>query len=251
MIDMEQSIEDVLLGTLARIKIDPSLSVSDALIASCNELGHVHMHAAAVLIKEAMLRPELGRGVQFQDAIVERALHATQANRSRELVRSQRAPAVSGQKRNDAMSDNVETKAAAAARVKKYNVGDTFNTVTTMGLQVTDANRKATCGYQFSRKTARDGTMDLPEGTPVRYLGARAVYEGQSSTKRMIFKVARGTPVFLNGTETVLDNDIEIAGVVNHVDADDPYNVQARENDAKRAEKARIKAVATAATKAA
>ena len=147
----------------------------------------------------------------------------------------------------DTTNTGTETSAdTIASRGKRYTVGDTFTTVAIMGLKATDANRKPTCGFQFSRKTEKGGTMDLPAGTSVRYVGAKAVYDGQASTKRMMFRVAKGTTVTLDGASITLDNDIDIAGVVNHIDPEDPYNVAAVANEAKRAEKAALKAQAVA-----
>lgn len=144
------------------------------------------------------------------------------------------------------MTDNTNNTDTIASRGKRYTVGDTFKTVATMGLKATDSTRKATVAYQFSRKTGKDGTMDLPAGTDVRYVGAKPVYEGQASTKRMMFRVAQGSTVILNGASVILDRDIDIAGVVNHIDPEDPYNVEAAKNDLKKAEKAALKAQAVA-----
>lgn len=253
---MEHGIEGILATALDAVKKDSGLAALDAVQRASAAASPEDRKGAIELVRRAAMRPETGMGKTFQESILRRALLSIKSNRSsgldphRPSGRSASGrPVDAGIERKNVMSEN-ENTTGSNARSKKYNVGDTFNTVATMGLQVTDGNRKPTCGYQFSRKTGRDGTMDLPEGTAVRYVGARSVYDGQASSKRMIFKVTAGTRVILNGQDTTLDGDIEIAGVVNHIDADDPYNIQARENEAKRAEKAALKAAAAAAAKA-
>ena len=90
---------------------------------------------------------------------------------------------------------------------KKYKVGDVFNLVAEMGLQ--PSGNGADVPYKLSRKTGKDGGRTLAQGTPLTYVGARAVFKDKPSSKRMIFRLEDGT---------------EVAGVVNHIDPDDPYN---------------------------
>lgn len=255
---MQMTIEKIISSALDAVRKDPSCSVIDALQRASVDVDPLVRKQAADIVREASFHPELGMKENFQVVILERALRKALAvskssigpSRPRDMAgrSSQQTPANAGTGRKN-MSENNNEKAGSNPRSKKYNVGDTHSTVATLGLQPTDPSRKATCGFQFSRKTARAGVMDLPEGTDVLYIGARDVYEGVSSSKRMICRVTAGARVILDGQETTLADDIEIAFVVNHIDADDPYNIQARENETKRAEKARIKEAARAVSK--
>lgn len=233
---------DILHRALALVREDRGMPALEAIQRVSQGSEPEARRRAGELFQQALVRPEVGLGTSFQDRILERAIEFAQ--------KETKAMAVSiGRKE---MTENTNEKKAApsadtiASRGKRYMVGDMHRTVALMGLQPTDATRNAACQYQFSRKTGRDGTMDLPADTEVRYVGAKAVYEGVAASKRMIFRVAKGSKAVLDGQEVILDSDIDIAGVPNHVDADDPYNIAARANEAKKAEKASLKAAANA-----
>lgn len=255
---MENNIAVIITEALTIVRADATVSAIDAMRQASMGHSDASRTCAMELFETAMVRPETGLGRTFQDAILEQALrmaHKRLGITQQQGARAQEPTQRVGEKRmEEHMSENdsnTNTPSAPKAS-KRYNVGDSFATVATLGLKPTDAGRPASCGYQFSRKTGKEGVMDLPEGTEVTYVGAKAVYDSQPNSKRMLFKVAAGTRVILDGADTTLDQDILIAGVVNHIDPEDPYNIQARENEAKRQRKAQLKSDASAAkTKAA
>lgn len=142
--------------------------------------------------------------------------------------------------------ENKKNDGLIASNAKKLMVGDRFNTVAKMGLLETDPGRNPVCKYQFSRKTGKTGTMDCLADTSVQYVGAKQVYGDAPSSKRLMFRIAAGTKVILNGAEVELESDIDVAGVMNHVDPNDAYNVQARANEAKKAAKEALRAAVRA-----
>ena len=66
--------------------------------------------------------------------------------------------------------------------------------------------------------------MDLPAGTELVNLGHREVFVGRPSTRKVIMLLHAGASVMLDGTLLSLDRDVEVAGVMNHIDPNDPYN---------------------------
>lgn len=254
-LEMDQNVERILLEALRLVRNDHSLAALDALQLASSMSSVQDRKRASEAFQKAALKPEMGRGSSFQESIFERALLSVKMHQRIDPARKQafsvkNQPTMASKGRNSGMVEN-KNNSSSTSRTKKFNVGDTFKTVALMGLQPVDPNRKPTCDYQLSRKTGRDGVMDLPEGTEITYVDVGEVYEEQTSSKRLIFRVSAGTPVILDGQHKTLEADIEIAGVVNHIDPDDPYNVRARENEAKREEKARLRTVVSKASQAA
>ena len=230
----------LLEGLLEAVRRDPSVPVM-ASIRDVRSVDDAVRRRAISLIREASIRPEVGLGESFQEPILERAIR----------LAKERATSARKEKRmSDESTETLVSDDTIVSRNKRYTVGETFKTVGTMGLKPTETGKGAVCAFQFSRKTGKQGVMDLPSDTPVRYVGSKNVYDGVASSKRMIFRVAAGTVVLQDGVEIPLDHDVDVAGVVNHIDPDDPYNVAARANEAKRLERANLKAQAEAAKKA-
>jgi hypothetical protein len=229
--------EIVLQAALQKVKRTSSSAleaIQEALSGSKPEIRQKVME----LFQQALIRPEINMGDLFQESILEHAIRQSQ----KERLISQRQMSIKFQpdkvvKQGEMVEDMNNLSNTIASRRKQYIVGDMFETVATLGLKETDNNRKAICKYQFTRKIGKNGTMDLPASTPVRYVGVKTVYEGQANSRRMIFRITKGVKVFLDGNEITLDADIDVAGVDNHVDADNPYNVNAKANEIKRAKK--------------
>lgn len=233
-----------------RVALDSSLSLNDALQISGKNVRDIDRKAALDCLTEASMKSEIGKFENFQSMIAKNALLIAKNKAFKKQAKIQKGEKKTMEIKGESANNDNKAVIAAGSKAKKYVKGDLFKTVSTMSLQLTEANKKASCGYQFSRKTARPGVMDLPEGSEVRYVDARLVYDGVASSKRMIFKVNAGTRVLIDGTSSVLQNDIEVAGVINHIDPDDPYNIKQRSADAKKAEKSKLRA-AIALTKVA
>lgn len=225
-----------------RVALDSSLALNDALQISGKNVRDIDRKAALNCLTEASVKSEVGKFENFQSIIAKNALliAKNKAFKKQEIMKKGEKKTMETKTRNNVNVNNAVI--ATGSKTKKYTKGDLFKTVSTMSLQLTETNKKASCGYQFSRKTARQGVMDLPEGSDVRYVDSRLVYDDVASSKRMIFKVSAGTIVLIDGAQSALHNDIEVAGVVNHIDPDDPYNIKQRVADAKKIEKSKLRA---------
>jgi len=211
-------------------------------------------NAVQAVLMRAMMEVPIGSGEGFHGSIIDMAMSLAGCNTEQALDKGKKTDkrAVRTAKKEKQMATKDGKKDTTdMSKAGKYSIGDEFTTVATMGLQPTEAGKGAACGYQFSRRVGRQGLMDLPEGTSVRYVKAGLVYDGQASSKRMFFRVTAGTPIMIDGVTQPLDADILVAGVVNHIDPENSYNVQARANAARKQERARLKAAAESAKKAA
>lgn len=262
---MEQNTDDVeqAFTVLTRAAaFVPRDTATEAIQRARSELspGAAAMRIVHDAFASALTQPVLGRGDGFHAAVIQTATRILRegsrpiaaatfekytkelAERSERLIRASEDERVEG----DSGMVNESVGDAGTVDVKKYAVDEEFRLVATMGLRPTETGRDAACGYQLSRRTGKNGTMDLPEGTPVRYVGMKQVYPSQASSRRMMFRIASGTIYRLDGQELTLEGDIEVAGVVNHIDPSDPYNVQLRENEARKAERTAIRTAALA-----
>lgn len=192
----------------------------------------------------ALERPILGSGNSFHTSVIQTAIRVIEERQIGTLIKigGSRAevpvtPAVS--KSEAAPTSERGTGGVTVSR--RYIVGDEYQTVAVLGLKPTEPARGATCPYQFSRHTARPGVIDLPAGTTVTYMSVGPVYPSQTSSKRMMFSVKAGTKCALDGVEMTLEADTVVAGVSNHIDPEDAYNVQLRENEAKKQTKRTIR----------
>lgn len=241
---------ELILSRASTLATETKASAWESIQAACREhkAGDPERTLIQDAFAEALVSVDIGQGVDFQRAIVDRAHRIVQMGQRGSKVpglpRTKR-PASVGKGRERVMSESIENTESTeviieddAGRKKKYRHGDTYQLVATMGLQATKEDDNPDYPYQFSRKTGRPGAIDIPEGTDMTYIGAYPVYPDKPHTKRMIFKVAPGTPAFLDGEDIELDEEIKIAGVVNHIEYDDPYNVDKREKDAAKLEKA-------------
>lgn len=241
--DHEMESLNILQRALGLVVAEPMQPALEALQqASLTAEGDDRRHAM-LLFQEAASRTEPGSGIRFQQSILEHAIRSAQRESHGQ---GQRGHAISVTIKKGHMDENITSNDTIASRGKRYMVGESFKTVVTMGLKLTDPKRNPACAFQFSRKTGKAGTMDLPSGTEVRYVGTKVVYEKQPSSKRMMFRVTKGSSVTLDGMVVALDDDIDIAGVINHIDPSDPYNVAAVASEVKRLEKSTLKAQATA-----
>jgi|15BtaG_2_1085339.scaffolds.fasta_scaffold01282_5 hypothetical protein len=152
-----------------------------------------------------------------------------------QMLKISGSPKIFTKTKKDTIMQITPTKTKAKTKKKKFNEGDTFNVVANLGLQPTNPDKGTQLiSYQFSRKTLRDGIMDVPRQTSVVFTGYGEVYEGNAKSKRMIFKVSAGTAM-LDGE--ILDSDVLVAGVDNHVDDTSEYNIQSQIASARREEK--------------
>lgn len=240
------------LLTRAR-KMVPPMAAGQAVRKAAGELqvADSDRSAAQAALAQAMMEVSIGTGVSFHGAILDLALiiagcNAEHGPADKKTNKRAARPA----KKERQMAKGKKDATENAPKTGKYSIGDEFMTVATMGLQPTETDKGPACGYQFSRRLERQGIMDLPEGTKVRYVKAGLVYDGQAASKRMFFRIEAGTPIIIDSETRSLETDILVAGVVNHIDPDDAYNVQARANAARKQERARLKAAAEAAKKA-
>ncbi len=201
----------ILEAALNILEENNAVSAIDAIVTASAKASDSERKNAMTAFEQSLREPEVGLGANFQQSIIENAL----LKLSRQYT-----------KVKNKMTDVKSTPSAdtIVSKGKKYTVGDVFSTVAALSLQPTDQGRKATCAFQFSRKVGRTDITDAPVGTSVKYIGVRAVYEGQASTKRMIFLISKGSTLKLNGNDHVIDADVEVAGVVNHIDPEHDYN---------------------------
>ncbi len=201
----------ILETALKILEENDAVSAVDAIVTASLKSSDSERKNAMLAFEKSLREPEVGCGANFQKSIVENAL----------LKLSKQYTKVKNKMTDTKSAPSADT---IVSKGKKYTVGDVFSTVAVLSLQPTDQGRKAKCAFQFSRKAGRTDIIDAPVGTSVKYIGVRAVYEGQASTKRMIFLISKGSTLKLNGNDHITDADIEVAGVVNHIDPEHDYN---------------------------
>lgn len=210
---------EILGKALEIVKSDRAISAIDALNQAAIHSTDDQRKLAVDVFKECLMRSPTGLGVAFQESILESAF-ALSARRSIEQT-AQGENNMTETKSNDTI----------VSRGKKYTVGEMHELVATLSMQPTETGENTLCKYQLSRKTGRSGVMDVQAKTSVKYVGVREVYKGKASSKRMIFLVPAGTVVRLDGNDVTLAEDLEAAGVANHIDADDGYNTKGKKAD--------------------
>jgi len=207
--------DEILESALRAVKADRALSAIDAIVRVSSGASDAERKRAVDAFNVSLLKPETGLGKYFQQSLLEKAVSHLRLSKKNFEVKMV-------ENKNEQSTDTIVSKG------KKYTVGETFSTVAALSLQPTDSGRKPACHYQFSRKVGRQGIVDVPANTQVKYVGVRAVYEGQASTKRMIFLIPKGSLLKRDGNDFNVDVDVEAAGVVNHIDPDHEYNKQSK-----------------------
>lgn len=211
---------DIIKAVIEDIIAQPNASIADVVQLHLRDVSQDVRSVVNDAIHNALLKPNLGQGELFQLSVLETAQSTiNRLHHSTQMKQPQRSK----------------------ERNKRYVVGDKLNVTATLGLQPTKQH-STSCSYQFSRRTNRQDIIDVPDGTEVIYAGSMLVYDNEPSSKRMIFTIAKGTPVMLNGNMIELSDEIRVAGVVNHIDPDEEYNVRLKMNATKRADKAGLRA---------
>jgi len=219
------SIEDIIQGAIGLA--ESGVAAADALdrsILACGRVSDAVRRKVNALFADAIVSVVPRAGTNFNTLILEHALKASGSK------------STNTRKRNKKMTENAahttitqSVKSTKTSTKKKWTIGESYDTVSTMGLQLTEEG--ANVPFQFSRKTGRAGVEDIPAGTSVTYVAAALVYDNRASSKRMVFTLPDGR---------------QVAGVSNHIDVEDPYNVQAKERaDVRAAAKAAKDAAAT------
>lgn len=211
---------DIIKAVIDDITLEPNRPIVDVVQSYLQNAEPEVRLIVNNAVNDALLRPAFGQGELFQLSVLENA----QATINRLCIA----------KPTKHISHNKE-------RNKRYSIGDTFNITATLGLQPVKKN-STSCQYQFSRRTNRAGIIDVLEGTEVAYAGSSLVYDDEPSSKRMIFIIKSGTHALLDGKKIMIHDDVHIAGVVNHIDPDEEYNVKLKSNASKRADKAALRA---------
>ena len=200
------------------------------------------------LFGRALLAIRIGHGVNFHRETIKMAIRlidepgpkgkppgtGKKKGKRKKMSENENVTEVTNNENENETSDSTETVVEAKkGRSRKYTKGDLFETYADFGLQPTEAKngKEPSVAFQFSRKTGREGVQDLPAGSELRYMGSRQVIADHGG-KKMIFKIAAGTTL---ADGTTLPEDIEVAGVPNHIDPEDAYNVEAREKAAAKA----------------
>lgn len=237
---------EILQNALETVKKDEQLPAIEAVQYAAINVSNDTRKNVMEALRQGSLRSRPGEGVEFQVNVILSAIEIAKnpdfiSSITQQQVKVENESAISTEKIIIAKNVAKEVKQAstivASQKTKKFVANEILKTVSEMSLKPTDTNKKATCAFQFSRHTNKEGIMDVFEGTEVQFIESRTVYENENSSKRMILRVRAGTNVRLNGKNIQLDSDIDVAAVANHVDPNDPYNIQVKNNEEKRKQK--------------
>lgn len=244
MIHMEPNKVREILTRALEIERKQDVPAGAAVQAACQSLEATDSDRKRVqeLFTDALVSMRIGHGVDLHEAVLLEALERAggtggpgkppkkQRKKEKKMTETSTAAETANENSNESTETIVENSTETLldekkGRQRKYNVGDRFQTVAGFGLQPTAAKdgKEPSVSFQFSRKTGRENIRDLPANTDIIYLGSRTVIPDQGG-KKMVFKVPAGT-LLLDGTK--LENDVEVAGVPNHIDPEDGYNSKA------------------------
>lgn len=117
-----------------------------------------------------------------------------------------------------------DVELAQAPRVRRTLAqGEIVNVVAPMALEPVSG---ASCGFRLSRKVGKQGIASVAAGSAMVYLGQRELFAGRAPTRRLIFVVRSGTQIVRDGVTSSLESDVEVAGVMNHIDESSAYNTR-------------------------